>query len=234
MTSDEHDTPRTVGDLAGLIDHTLLRPEAGADAIEQVCGEAVTWRFRTVCVNPVWVSRAAARLRGTGVGVSSVVAFPFGASVTEVKVHEAERALADGAAEIDMVVNLGALKSGELDLVRRDLDAVVALCRERDAVCKAILELAVLTQAEKLAAGSLAVDAGVDFVKTSTGFGPGGASIADVALLRRIARGRAGIKASGGIRDLSAALAMLAAGATRLGTSSSVRILEEARAAGMV
>jgi deoxyribose-phosphate aldolase len=220
--------------LAAVIEHTLLQPAATRTDIEQLCREAVRWRFATVCVNPVWVHAAATQLRGTGTGVTSVVSFPFGASRTEIKVEEARRAVEDGAAEIDMVANLGALKAGELDVVWRDIAAVVAAVRDGGArATKVILETSALTDAEKVTGAELAVEAGAAFVKTSTGFGAGGATAADVALLYRTVAHRALLKASGGIRTLATVLELLDTGAARIGTSAGISILEEARAAGI-
>jgi deoxyribose-phosphate aldolase len=219
----------TPGELAGLIDHTLLRPEATRQDIEILCREAVEHRFATVCVNPVWVPLATAILQGSGVGVCAVVAFPLGATTAGAKAHESCGAIVDGAREIDMVMNVGALKGGDLDAARRDIEAVAAACRKGGALCKVIIETALLTDDEKVAACAIAKAAGADFVKTSTGFGPGGATAADVALMRRAVGSEMGIKAAGGIRDLNTVQEMLAAGATRIGTSAGVRIVEEAK-----
>jgi deoxyribose-phosphate aldolase len=217
------------GEVAKLIDHTLLRPEATRQDIEVLCREAVDFKFANVCVNPTWVRLAARLLAGSGVGVCAVVGFPFGATTSDVKVFEARRAIADGAREIDMVINIGALKSGSRDDVQRDIEAVTASCREGSALSKAIIEAALLTDDEKIAACTLAKSAAADFVKTSTGFGPRGATTADVALMRRVVGPGMGIKAAGGIRDLGAVKAMIAAGATRIGTSAGTRIVSEAR-----
>ncbi|MGE3885352.1 MAG: deoxyribose-phosphate aldolase [Vicinamibacterales bacterium] len=217
------------GDVAASIDHTLLKPDATAEDIDKLCREAAEWRFATVCVNPTWVARAAARLRGSGVGVCSVVGFPLGATTPDVKQYEARRAIFDGATEIDMVLNVGALKSGDVRLVSDDIRAVVSACAERGAVSKVILETALLTDEEKVTACTLAKAAGADFVKTSTGFGPGGATTADVALMRRVVGADMGVKASGGVRDLQQVRAMVAAGATRIGASAGVRIVRESR-----
>jgi deoxyribose-phosphate aldolase len=180
-------------------------------------------------VNPTWVARAAAQLGGTGVGVCSVVGFPLGATTPDVKQYEARRAMFDGATEIDMVLNVGALKSGDVRLVTDDIRAVVAACLERGVVSKVILETALLTEEEKVTACTLAKAAGADFVKTSTGFGPGGATAADVALMRRVVGSDMGVKASGGVRDLQQVKAMVAAGATRIGASAGVRIVRESQ-----
>src|SRR5262245_64235088 len=167
------------GDVAGMIDHTLLKPEATRADIEKLCREAAQFHFATVCVNPAWVSMAARLLRGSGVGVCSVVGFPLGATTPDVKHYETRRAIFDGAAEIDMVINIGALKSGDLHLVEGDISAVVNPCREAGTVCKVIIEAALLTDDEKVAASTLAKAAAADFVKTSTGFASGGATVAD-------------------------------------------------------
>ena len=217
------------GEVAKLIDHTLLRPEATRQDIEVLCREALEFKFANVCINPTWVTLAAHLLDGSGVGVCAVVGFPLGATTSDVKVCEARRAMADGAREIDMVINIGALKSGSRDDVRRDIEAVTASCREGSALSKAIIEVALLTDDEKIAACMLAKSAAADFVKTSTGFGPRGATTADVALMRRVVGPQMGIKAAGGIRDLAAVRAMVAAGATRIGTSAGTRIVREAR-----
>lgn len=216
-------------DLAGLIDHTLLKPDATAGDIDKLCREAAEWHFASVCVNPTWVAHAAARLRGSGVAVCSVVGFPLGASTSDVKQFEARRAIFDGASEIDMVLNVGALKSGDVRLVTDDIRGVVTACHAGGALGKVILETALLTDDEKVTACTLAKAAGADFVKTSTGFGPGGATAADVALMRRVVGEEMGVKASGGVRDLEQMKAMVAAGATRIGASAGVRIVKESR-----
>jgi deoxyribose-phosphate aldolase len=217
------------GEVASYIDHTLLKPDATGSEIDRLCEDAAEWRFATVCVNPTWVARAARRLKGTGVGVCSVVGFPLGATTSEVKQFEARRAIYDGAAEIDMVLNVGALKSGDVRLVSDDIRLVVAACVPCGVTSKVILETALLTDEEKVTACTLAKAAGADFVKTSTGFGPGGATAADVALMRRIVGEDMGVKASGGVRDLEQMKAMVAAGATRIGASAGVRIVKESR-----
>jgi deoxyribose-phosphate aldolase len=214
--------------IAALIDHTLLKPDATRAQIEQLCREAAEFRFATVCVNPTWVSACAAALRGTAVPVCSVVGFPLGATTPDVKQYETRRALFDGAREIDMVINLGALKSGDLRLVERDIEAVVSVCREAGALSKVILETALLTDEEKTTACVLAKAAGADYVKTSTGFGPGGATAADVALMRRVVGAEMGVKASGGVRERADVDAMVAAGATRIGASAGVKIAKGA------
>jgi deoxyribose-phosphate aldolase len=218
----------TGGEVAKLIDHTLLKPEATRQDIEGLCREAIEFAFLNVCVNPTWVSLAVRMLAGSGVGVCTVVGFPLGATTVDVKACETRSAIAAGAREIDMVINIGELKSGNRDHVHREIEAVTELCRETNAVSKAIIEAALLTDGEKATACTLAKTAGVDFIKTSTGFGPGGATAADVRLVRQVVGPAMGIKAAGGIRDLGAVHALVAAGATRIGTSASVEIMREA------
>ena len=215
--------------VSGYIDHTLLKPDATAKEIEQLCREAAEFKFATVCVNPVWVAEAARLLRGSGVGVCSVVGFPLGATTADVKNYETRRAIFDGAAEIDMVINVGALKSGDLRTVERDIEAVVEPCRQCGAISKVIIEAALLTDEEKITACTLSKAAGADFVKTSTGFGPGGATAADVELMRRVVGAEMGVKAAGGVRDLEGLKAMVAAGATRVGASAGVKIVQESK-----
>lgn len=215
--------------VASMIDHTLLKPDATRAEIERLCQEAAEFKFATVCVNPTWVALAASRLRQAGVAVCSVVGFPLGATTPDVKHYETRRALFDGATEIDMVINVGALKSGDFHLVERDIEAVVAPCREIRAVSKVIIEAAYLSDDEKVTACTLAKAAGADFVKTSTGFGPGGATVADVALMRRVVGAEMGVKAAGGVRDLEGLKAMVAAGASRVGASAGVKIVRESR-----
>jgi len=219
-------------DLAPLIDHTLLKPEATPAEIDRLCDEARAHHFATVCVNPVWVRRAADRLRGSGVGVTAVVGFPLGANLPESKAAEARRALRDGAREIDMVLCIGALKAGDHDFVRRDIRGVVDACREVGATSKVILETALLTDEEKVVACRLAKAARADFVKTSTGFGGGGATVFDVALLREAVGPAMGVKASGGVKSASDVEAMVAAGATRIGASAGVAIAGGRRGRG--
>jgi deoxyribose-phosphate aldolase len=215
--------------VASMIDHTLLKPDATRRDIEELCREATQFKFATVCVNPAWVAFAAARLAGSGVGVCSVVGFPLGATTSDVKAYETRRAIYDGAREIDMVINIGALKSSDLRLVERDVEAVVSSCRECGVLSKVIIEAALLTDDEKVTACTLAKAAGADYVKTSTGFGPGGATAADVALMRRVVGAEMGVKAAGGVRDLESLKAMVAAGATRVGASAGVKIVQQAR-----
>jgi deoxyribose-phosphate aldolase len=212
-------------DMAKYIDHTMLKPEATAAEIDQLCREAEQFHFASVCINPTWVKRAAENLRGTAVPVCTVIGFPLGATTPEIKAMEARRALRDGAREVDMVLNIGALKSGDYDLVRNDIEKVVDAAHDGGALCKVILETALLTDEEKVIASSLAKGAKADFVKTSTGFGPGGATVYDVALMRETVGPHMGVKASGGVRTADDAEDMIAAGATRIGASAGVEIV---------
>jgi deoxyribose-phosphate aldolase len=218
------------GDLARFIDHTLLKPDSTEEQIRKLCAEALEYNFRSVCVNPTWVSLAAELLRGSDVLTCTVVGFPLGANEPAIKAMEARRAIRNGAREIDMVINVGALKSGNDELVLRDIRAVVEDVVDGNAVCKVILETALLTDAEKRRASELARTARAHFVKTSTGFSSGGATVSDVALMADVVRG-AGmeVKASGGISSFSDAKAMIEAGATRLGASASIGIVQEAK-----
>lgn len=215
-------------EVAHLIDHTLLKPEATIQQISQLCHEALLYKFASVCVNPTHVKLAAQLLRQSDVKVCTVVGFPLGATSAQAKVFETEQALADGATEIDMVINIGALKSGDDALVERDIAGVAQAAHRRGAICKVIIETALLEDEEKVRACRLAKRAGADFVKTSTGFSGGGATIEDVRLMRQTVGPTLGVKASGGIRNLSDAQDMIAAGATRLGASAGVKIVQEA------
>ncbi len=210
-------------DLAALIDHTILKPEATADHVRRHCAEAIEHGLFAVCVNPVFVPLVARTLAGSSVATCSVIGFPFGAIATASKVAEAEWAVGEGAAEIDMVIHVGALKAGEHDAVRADIAAVKQACGT--ALLKVIIETCFLTDAEKRMACVLSKEAGADFVKTSTGFGSGGATVADVRLMRETVGPTMGVKASGGVRDFAAALAMVQAGASRIGTSNGVGIV---------
>lgn len=212
-------------DLAPLIDHTLLKAEASGAQVETLCTEALRFRFASVCVNPLWVPLAASLLKGSAVRVCTVVGFPLGASASRAKAFEAETAIRDGAQEVDMVLALGAAKSGDWTSVQRDLESLRTAVPP-PLVLKVILETCLLTDAEKTQACNLALDAGLDFVKTSTGFSSGGATEADVALLRRAVGTSLGVKASGGIRTYEAALGMVLAGATRLGLSASIAVAQ--------
>jgi deoxyribose-phosphate aldolase len=218
--------------VAGMIDHTLLKPDAAREDIEKLCREAAEFHFATVCVNPFWVASCARLLRGSGVGVCTVVGFPLGATAADVKHYETRRAIFDGAAEVDMVINIGALKSADLRTVERDIEAVVDPCRQCGVTSKVIIEAALLTDEEKITASTLAKAAGADFVKTSTGFASGGATAADVALMRRVVGAEMGVKAAGGVRDLEGLKAMVAAGATRIGASAGVKIVQESKGQG--
>jgi len=213
--------------LASLIDHTLLKPEATEEQIRKLCAEAAEYRFATVCIQPTWVRLAAEILRGTGVGVCTVAGFPLGANTADVKAYEARRALFDGATEVDMVINIGALKSRDYHTVEEDIRGVVRVCRDGGAVSKVIIETALLSEDEKLKASTLVAAAGADFIKTSTGFGPGGATVEDVALMRRVVGEKMGVKAAGGVRDRATAKQMVEAGATRIGASAGIRIVQE-------
>jgi deoxyribose-phosphate aldolase len=224
-----HATGGAAGPVAGMIDHTLLKPDATKQEIEKLCREAAEYHFATVCVNPTWVALCASLLRGSGVGVCSVVGFPLGATSADVKHYETRRVIFDGASEVDMVINIGALKSGDLQVVERDIAAVVGPCREAGVVSKVIIEVALLTDDQKIAASTLAKAAGADFVKTSTGFASGGATAADVALMRRVVGAEMGVKAAGGVRDYEGLKAMVAAGATRVGASAGVKIVQESQ-----
>ncbi|GAA5344544.1 deoxyribose-phosphate aldolase [Planifilum fimeticola] len=215
----------TVTNLASIIDHTLLKPEATASDIDRLCQEALESEFAAVCVNPWWVSRAAERLKESDVQVCTVVGFPLGATTTEVKAAETKRAVADGASEIDMVMNIGAFKSGDRQGVEEDIRAVVRAAGGR--TVKVILETGLLDEGEIRLACELAKAAGAHFVKTSTGFGPGGATVEAVRIMREAVGPEMGVKASGGIRSLAAAKKMISAGANRIGTSSGVAILGE-------
>ena len=224
-----HATGGAAGPVAGMIDHTLLKQDASRQEIEKLCREAAEFHFATVCVNPTWVSLCARLLRGTGVGVCSVVGFPLGATTADVKHYETRRVIFDGAREVDMVINIGALKSNDLRLVEKDIEAVASACREAGVTSKVIIEAAYLTDEEKVTACTLSKAAGADFVKTSTGFGPGGATVADVALMRRVVGEDMGVKAAGGVRDLEGLKAMVAAGASRVGASAGVKIVQQSR-----
>ncbi|MFH1084654.1 MAG: deoxyribose-phosphate aldolase [Chloroflexota bacterium] len=219
---------RAAAELAALIDHTLLKPEATATMVAQLCAEARQHSFASVCVNSANAEQCARALRGSPVRVCSVVGFPLGASLSGAKADEAERCIALGASEIDMVLNVGALKGGDCDLARDDMAAVARACHARQALLKVILETCLLTEVEKVAACLLAAQAGVDFVKTSTGFYAAGATLEDVALMRAVVGPRMGVKAAGGIRTYAAACAMVAAGASRIGASASVAIVQSA------
>src|SRR5436853_1100283 len=221
----------TAHDWASLIDHTLLKPEATYADIKKLCDEAAQYGFASVCVNPGWVKQAEEFLKGTGVPVCTVIGFPLGATLPDVKAYEARRAIMDGAREVDMVINVGALKSGDDCLVEYDIKSVVEVAHERDVTCKVIIETALLTDDEKVRACQAAKSAGADFVKTSTGFSKGGATVADIALMRRVVGPGLGVKAAGGVKNIDDARAMVQAGATRIGDSVGAKIAQEAAGA---
>lgn len=218
--------PADAAALARMIDHTVLKPEATREDVVRVCAEAMRFNFASVCVNASWVPLVAARLRGSAVEVCTVVGFPLGATMTSAKAAEAAEAVKLGATELDMVINIGALRSGDYGAVRLDIAAVAGAAHAGGAVLKVILETALLDDQQKAIASLLAAAAGADFVKTSTGFGPAGATEHDVALMRAAVGGGLGVKAAGGIRTLDDARKMIAAGANRIGASASVKIIE--------
>jgi deoxyribose-phosphate aldolase len=215
-------------DWASLIDHTMLKPEATDEDIKRLCEEAARYHFASVCVNPTWVRAASCNLRGSGVPVCTVIGFPLGATLSDVKAYEARRTIFDGAREVDMVINVGALKSGDDCLVEHDIRSVVEVAHEYDVICKVIIETALLTDDEKVRACLAAKKAGADFVKTSTGFAKSGATVADIALMRRTVGSELGVKASGGVKGLADARQLVEAGATRIGASVGVKIAQEA------
>jgi deoxyribose-phosphate aldolase len=219
-------------ELARLIDHTQLKPQATPEEIVQLCDEAAEYGFGAVCINPVYVRLAAERLEGSGVTVCNVIGFPLGATTTAAKVYETRRAIADGSGELDMVIHIGALKAGDYKAVQADIAAVAATCREGDALLKVIIEAALLTDEEKVVACEAAKAADADFVKTSTGFASSGATVADVRLMRETVGPEMGVKAAGGIRTYADALAMIEAGASRIGASRSIQIVMQAPPAG--
>lgn len=214
--------------IAALIDHTILKPEATATDVRRVAAEARAHGFASVCVNPCWVPLVAAELAGSAVKTCAVIGFPLGANATVIKAAEAEQAMKDGAQELDMVLNVGQLRSGDLDAVFEDIRVVAATAHRGGAILKVILETALLDDEQKIAACGIAKRAGADFVKTSTGFSTGGATVHDIALMRRAVGPELGVKASGGIRTIDDLRAMVAAGATRIGASASVKIVEAA------
>ena len=214
--------------FAGLIDHTLLKPEASRDEIRKLCQEAVRFGFASVCINPWNVPLAAELVRGSSVKVCTVLGFPLGATLSQVKIHEAEEAIKLGAHEVDMVLNIGALKSDLDDVVESDIRGVVEAAHRGGAICKVIFETSLLTVEEKVRAALASKRAGADFVKTSTGFSAGGATAEDVALMRAVVGSQIGVKASGGVRTFDDLKEMVCAGATRIGASASVKIMEQA------
>jgi deoxyribose-phosphate aldolase len=214
--------------IAKMIDHTLLKPDATQDQIAQLCYEARKYGFAAVCVNPSYVKLCSQLLQGTAVHVCTVVGFPLGATPPEVKGYEAQQAIDNGASEVDMVINIGALKSKDYALVERDIATLARTCHAGEAILKVIIEAALLTDEEKVIACQLAKAAGAEYVKTSTGFGPGGATVHDVELMRLAVGPEMGIKAAGGIRSYEDAQAMVAAGATRIGASAGIKIVQQA------
>lgn len=213
--------------IAQYIDHTVLAADAVTADIEKICKEAIDYNFKTVCIQPYWVPYAKEQLKGSEVGITTVIGFPLGANTSEIKALEAKQAIKDGATEVDMVINIGALKAEDYETILNDIQAVVdAVARE--AVVKVIIETALLTKAEKVRASELSKKAGADFVKTSTGFSTGGATIEDIKLMRATVGPDMGVKASGGVRDYNDAVAMIEAGATRIGASSGIAIVEGA------
>jgi deoxyribose-phosphate aldolase len=212
--------------IASIIDHTVLKAEASKFKIIELCGQAKNYNFASVCINPAYVSLAAELLEGSNVKVCTVIGFPLGANTTEVKAFEAADAVKNGADEVDMVINIGALKSNEYEYVLKDISAVINAVKGK-ALVKVIIETCYLSNDEKVIACKLAKEAGADFVKTSTGFGTGGATQEDIELMRKTVGLEMGVKASGGISDIKKAEALIEAGATRLGTSASIKIVEE-------
>ena len=212
--------------LAKMIDHTLLKPDATPDQIAQLCFEARKYEFASVCVNPAWVELCAQLLKGSSVKVCTTIGFPLGATTPEVKAFEAKQAISQGAGEIDMVINIGALKARDLELVARDILGVVKVSHDGGAIVKVIIEAALLTDEEKTIASLISKEAGADFVKTSTGFASGGATVHDVELIRRVVGPEMGVKAAGGVRTYEDAESMIKAGATRIGASAGIKILQ--------
>lgn len=212
-------------EIAKYIDHTLLKPEATKDQVEKLCAEAKQYNFASVCVNPTWVKLASELLEGTDVEVCTVIGFPLGANTPETKAFESVNAVTNGATEVDMVINIGALKSGNIELVQKDIEAVVNAVKGK-ALVKVIIETSLLTDEEKRTACELSVKAGADYVKTSTGFSTGGATVEDIKLMRETVGPDIGVKASGGVRTSEDAKAMIEAGATRIGASSGIAIVE--------
>jgi deoxyribose-phosphate aldolase len=221
--------PLTESEIARLIDHTLLKPDATQDEIRKLCEEALQYQFASVCVNPWNVAQSAELLRGSTVKVCTVVGFPLGATLPEVKAFEAQKSIERGAQEIDMVINIGALKSGLLAAVKEDIHGVVAASHHAGAICKVIIETCLLTREEKIQASLAARNAGADFVKTSTGFSTAGATPEDVRLIRETIGPNTGIKAAGGVRTLEDLQKMVEAGATRIGASAGVKIIQQLR-----
>lgn len=212
--------------IASYIDHTLLKPEASEAEVLKVCSEAVEYKFKSVCVNPIWVKTVTKALKGSGVLTCSVIGFPLGATPSDVKAFEARGAVLDGADEIDMVINMAAARANDKGALVDDITAVAEAVHAGEAILKVIIETSMLTDEQKVIACQAAVEAGADFVKTSTGFNGGGATVEDVALMRKTVGPDVGVKASGGVRSLADAQAMIAAGATRIGASSGIAIVK--------
>ncbi len=221
--------PHNESEIARMIDHTLLKADATEKEVRALCAEALEYQFASVCVNPWYVALCAELLAGSPVRVCTVIGFPLGATLPQVKTFEAQKSIEEGAREVDMVINVGALKSGKFEAVEADIRRVVEAAHRGNAICKVIIETALLTHDEKVRASQIAVQAGADFVKTSTGFSTGGATEDDVRLIRATIGPNAGLKASGGIRTLEDLRKMVAAGATRIGASAGVKIIQEAR-----
>ncbi len=217
-------------DIAALIDHTLLKPDATAEQVRKLCQEAREYRFASVCVNPAFIPLVSEMLRGSGVKACSVIGFPLGATTTGAKEEETREVIGYGAAEVDMVVNVGAAKAGDWDYVKKDIEAVVNAARGK-ALVKVIIETCLLTDEEKVKACAASKMAGADFVKTSTGFSTGGATVEDIRLMRQVVGPNMGVKASGGVKDYKTAMAMVNAGASRIGTSSGISIVKNAGSA---
>lgn len=216
----------SVEELAGMIDHTYLKPYGTEENMQKLCDEARRYGFAMVAINPAEVTTCAALLADCPVRVGAAIGFPLGQTTTECKAFETRDAIAKGATEIDTVINIRALQKGQIDVVKQEIEDMVAICRPAGVICKVILETCYLSDAEKETVCRIAREAGVDFVKTSTGFGTAGATVHDVALMRRVVGPSIGVKAAGGIRDLDTALALIEAGATRLGTSSGIELVE--------
>lgn len=216
----------TAEQLAGMIDHTFLKPFGTTENIEKLCAEARKYEFAMVAINPAEVETCVKLLEGSPVRVGAAIGFPLGQTTTECKAFETRDAIEKGATEIDTVINVRALQKGRLDIVKKEIEDMVTICRPAGVICKVILETCYLSDAEKETVCQIAKEVGVDFVKTSTGFGTAGATVEDVTLMRRVVGPEIGVKAAGGIRDLDTALAMIKAGATRIGTSSGVSIVE--------
>lgn len=214
-----------MNNIALMIDHTLLKPEATKSEIEAICNEAREYKFKAVCVNPFYVKKCSKLLKDTDVKIATVIGFPLGANTSEVKAFETQDAIKNGADEIDMVINIGALKDKDFEVVKKDIEEVVIAAGEK--IVKVIIETALLNKEEKIKACELAMEAGADFVKTSTGFSSGGATAEDVKLMKSIVGDKLEVKASGGVRDIKTANLMIESGATRLGTSSGVKLIKE-------